>query len=64
MIIRHAEKPDGTAPGLDEAGNEDDSSLTAVGWERAHARWSACSTRPRASRGPAWPDPRRSTPPV
>ena len=37
MIIRHAEKPDGTAPGLDEAGNEDDSSLTAVGWERAHA---------------------------
>ena len=37
MIIRHGEKPDGTAPGLDEAGNEDDSSLTAVGWERAHA---------------------------
>jgi broad specificity phosphatase PhoE len=37
MVIRHAEKPDGTAPGLDEAGDEDDSSLTAVGWERAHA---------------------------
>ena len=37
MIIRHAEKPDGTAPGLDATGNEDDSSLTAVGWERAHA---------------------------
>ena len=37
MIIRHAEKPDGTAPGLDEAGNEDDSSLTADGWERARA---------------------------
>ena len=35
MIIRHAEKPDGTAPGLDEDGNEDDSSLTAVGWQRA-----------------------------
>jgi hypothetical protein len=37
MIIRHGEKPDGTAPGLDEDGNEDDSSLTAVGWQRAHA---------------------------
>ena len=35
MIIRHAEKPDGSAPGLDEDGNEDDSSLTAVGWQRA-----------------------------
>ena len=37
MIIRHAEKPDGTAPGIDENGDEDDSSLTTVGWERAHA---------------------------
>jgi len=37
MIIRHGEKPDGTEPGVDENGNEDDSSLTAVGWERAHA---------------------------
>lgn len=37
MIIRHGEKPDGTAPGLDENGDEDDSSLTAVGWQRAHA---------------------------
>ena len=36
MIIRHGEKPDGSAPGLDEDGNEDDSSLTAVGWQRAH----------------------------
>ena len=37
MIIRHGEKPDGTTPGIDENGDEDDSSLTAVGWERAHA---------------------------
>jgi broad specificity phosphatase PhoE len=37
MIIRHGEKPDGTSPGLDENGAEDDSSLTAVGWQRAHA---------------------------
>jgi hypothetical protein len=37
MIIRHAEKPDGSTPGVDADGNEDDSSLTAVGWERAHA---------------------------
>jgi broad specificity phosphatase PhoE len=37
MIIRHGEKPDGSAPGLDAAGEEDDSSLTALGWERAHA---------------------------
>jgi broad specificity phosphatase PhoE/predicted small secreted protein len=36
MVIRHAEKPDGTLPGVDAAGNEDDSSLTTVGWERAH----------------------------
>jgi broad specificity phosphatase PhoE len=37
MVIRHAEKPDGTAPGIGENGAEDDSSLTAVGWERARA---------------------------
>ena len=37
MIIRHGEKPDGTTPGIDENGDEDDSSLTTVGWERAHA---------------------------
>jgi broad specificity phosphatase PhoE len=36
MIIRHGEKPDGATPGMDEDGNEDDSSLTAVGWQRAH----------------------------
>ena len=37
MVIRHAEKPDGTAPGVTADGTADDSSLTAVGWERAHA---------------------------
>ena len=37
MIIRHGEKPDGTTLGIDENGDEDDSSLTTVGWERAHA---------------------------
>lgn len=35
MVIRHGEKPDGSAPGIDAQGNEDDSSLTAVGWQRA-----------------------------
>jgi broad specificity phosphatase PhoE len=37
MIIRHAEKPKGTAAGITADGTEDDSSLTAVGWERARA---------------------------
>ena len=36
MLIRHGEKPDGGLPGVDAAGNEDDSSLTEVGWQRAH----------------------------
>ena len=36
MIIRHGEKPDGSDEGVDAQGRTDDSSLTAVGWERAH----------------------------
>lgn len=36
MIIRHGEKPDGSHPGIDADGNEDSSSLTATGWDRAH----------------------------
>jgi hypothetical protein len=36
MIIRHGEKPDGSHPGLDANGKLDDSSLTEIGWNRAH----------------------------
>jgi hypothetical protein len=36
MIIRHAEKPDGSSVGVDSRGNRDDASLTEVGWNRAH----------------------------
>jgi hypothetical protein len=36
MVIRHGEKPDGDTRGVDARGNEDDSSLTEVGWTRAH----------------------------
>jgi broad specificity phosphatase PhoE len=35
MIIRHAEKPDGRAGGVDQSGRADPGSLTATGWERA-----------------------------
>jgi hypothetical protein len=35
MVIRHGEKPDGSHPGLDANGDEDDSSLTETGWDRA-----------------------------
>jgi broad specificity phosphatase PhoE len=35
MVIRHAEKPDGSSEGIDAQGKPDDSSLTAVGWQRA-----------------------------
>jgi len=36
MIIRHGEKPDSSHPGVDASGNRDDSSLTEIGWSRAH----------------------------
>ena len=36
MVIRHAEKPEGKKPGIDAQGREDDSSLTRIGWDRAH----------------------------
>jgi broad specificity phosphatase PhoE len=36
MVIRHGEKPDGSHPGVDAQGKEDDSSLTETGWERAN----------------------------
>jgi broad specificity phosphatase PhoE len=36
MVIRHGEKPDDSDPGVDAQGKEDDSSLTATGWERAN----------------------------
>ena len=35
MVIRHGEKPDGSDRGVDAEGKKDDSSLTAVGWQRA-----------------------------
>jgi broad specificity phosphatase PhoE len=35
MVIRHGEKPDGSSEGIDAEGRPDDSSLTAVGWQRA-----------------------------
>jgi broad specificity phosphatase PhoE len=36
MVIRHAEKPDDSHPGVDAQGNTDDSSLTETGWQRAN----------------------------
>ncbi|WP_327356896.1 hypothetical protein [Streptomyces sp. NBC_01304] len=35
MVIRHAEKPDPTHPGIDERLRPDPKSLTARGWDRA-----------------------------
>ena len=63
MIIRHGEKPDGSAPGLDEDGNEDDSSLTAVGWQRARGLVDLFDPT-RGDRGRGSPSPRGSTPRV
>ncbi len=37
MVIRHGEKPeDDSTSGIDAAGNENDSSMTQVGWDRAY----------------------------
>ena len=52
MVIRHGEKPDGSDRGVDAEGKQDDSSLTAVGWQRAEA-WPTCSTPPPARSGRA-----------
>ena len=37
LLIRHGEKPEGSAEGVDARGRADDHSLTAVGWQRARA---------------------------
>ncbi len=37
MIIRHAEKPDGSAQGVDISGNDGTENLTVQGWQRAGA---------------------------
>jgi hypothetical protein len=37
MFIRHAEKPNSQAAGIDESGNFDHESLTPRGWQRAGA---------------------------
>jgi len=37
MVIRHAEKPDDTHQGIDEAGMHDKESLSVIGWQRAGA---------------------------
>jgi len=37
LVIRHAEKPDGTNSGVDETGTADDESLIVRGWQRAGA---------------------------
>jgi broad specificity phosphatase PhoE len=36
MVIRHGEKPDDSSSGIDAEGKADDSSLTEIGWDRAH----------------------------
>ena len=62
MVVRHGEKPDDSHPGVDANGNEDESSLTEIGWEPAD--WSTSSTRPRVSPGRGWPARWRSMRPV
>ena len=37
MIVRHAEKPDGSTKGVEPSGDNDDDSLTVQGWTRAGA---------------------------
>ncbi|MBX7551786.1 hypothetical protein K1Y78_28145 [Streptomyces sp. tea 10] len=37
MVIRHGEKPTSGLSGMDDSGRPDSKSLTARGWERAHA---------------------------
>jgi hypothetical protein len=37
LVIRHAEKPDGTHAGIDKNGAPDDESLIVRGWQRAGA---------------------------
>src|SRR5262245_22154551 len=37
LVIRHAEKPDGTNAGIDRKGIPDEESLIVRGWERAGA---------------------------
>jgi broad specificity phosphatase PhoE len=36
MVIRHGEKPEGEIDGVDAHGKKDNSSLTPIGWDRAH----------------------------
>ena len=63
MIIRHGEKPGDSHPGIDANGNQDDSSLTAVGWDRAH-RLVDLFDPAQGSPRPGWPARRRSMPPA
>ena len=57
MVIRHAEKPDDdSGPGIDANGNEDESSLTEQGWDRARRLVDLFTTAPGVSQpGPVRP---------